>query len=106
MTISNHLKRRIRSLLALLLATWLAIPLCDFLFTARAPLIAGIAWPILACFAVFAGVMYLLVRVRCPTCQESLFGIVGDIAFESAGEDRVRWCPHCRADFDAPATGG
>jgi hypothetical protein len=106
MTISNHLKRRIRILLALLIATWLAIPLSDFLFRTRAPQIAGISWPILASFAVFAGVMYLLVQVRCPNCKDSLFGIVGDIAFDSVGEDRVRWCPHCRADFDAPLEDG
>ena len=106
MTISNHLQRRSRILLALLIVTWLAIPLADFLFHNRAPQIAGIPWPILAAFVIFAGVMYLLVQVKCPSCKDSLFGNVGDIAFDSVGADRVRWCPHCRADFDAPLEDG
>jgi len=100
MTIGAALKRRLRLLLLALFGCCLAITLCIHFYAAVKPDVAGMSWPVLVCFSVFGAVAYLLARIRCPACRESLYGTLDDIGLRRGEMTR---CPYCRADFSSPA---
>lgn len=100
MTINESLRKRVRLLFAALLAVWIAIPICVHFFATIEPKLVGLAWPVLACGAGFAWVIYLLARTTCPKCNESLYGTLDDLGLSSG---QMSHCPFCRADFEEPA---
>jgi hypothetical protein len=102
MTISESLQRRARLLFLALAVVWLAVPVSFFIFGASAETIVGLPWPIAVCAIAFGTVMFLLTRLKCPKCSDSLYGVLDEVAF-SRTNDAARQCPNCRADYTQAA---
>jgi hypothetical protein len=102
MTIRESLRRRVRLLLLALLIVWLAVPSSMVVVGPDADTLAGLPWPIAACAIAFATVMFMLARVKCPLCSDSLYAVLDDVGFSRDLNTTCR-CANCQGDYTQPA---
>ncbi|MBS0374971.1 MAG: hypothetical protein JSR73_10335 [Proteobacteria bacterium] len=99
MTLRDYLRRQVWIGYAIMIAGWLGLPL-SLALSGEAADIPQVAF--FAVAGVLVGVLWLVVRVRCPKCKARYGQIATEIAFGFGRRQRVMFCPYCGERLDQP----